>query len=107
MALAVLSGCNGPAQPQQNAATAQGGDYEARLRTMPDGARNAVFIRAIRDAGFECQHVASSTPAGKSGTAAWSAVCTDSGQWIIAIGANGNAQVTRGVPLPPEEEPAG
>ena len=95
-------------QPQQKTATAAPkDDYAARIRAMPEAARNAVFIRAIRDARFDCQHVASSSEVGKNGSAAWSAVCSDSGQWIIGIGANGNAQVTRGAPLPPgEEQPA-
>jgi len=103
-ALALLAACSDGTQPQEkSAAPATEDAFQERIRTMPEAARNAVFIRAIRDAGFLCQHVASSSRMGEGGAPTWSAVCSDSGQWIIAIGANGNAQVTRGAPMPPEQ----
>lgn len=68
--------------------------YAEKIAAMPDGSRNATFIRAIRDAGRECQHVQSSTSIGElSGSPAWTAVCDNGAEWTIVLGANGTATV--------------
>jgi hypothetical protein len=89
-------------QPPQAAVDAQR-DTQARLAAMPEGERNAVFIRAIRDADFECQHVDSSSYQGLSGgegasagTPTWVATCDKATNWVILIGRNGAAQVIKG-----------
>jgi hypothetical protein len=83
-------------QPPQPAADAQR-DTQARLAAMPEGERNAVFIRAIRDADFECQHVDSSSYQGESaGSPTWVATCDKASNWVILIGNNGAAQVIKG-----------
>lgn len=83
-------------QPGQAAADAQR-DTQARLAAMAEGERNAVFIRAIRDAGFDCQHVDSSSPQGMSaGSPTWVATCDKASNWVILIGSNGAAQVIKG-----------
>lgn len=72
------------------------GGYQAELEAMPEGQRNAVFIRAIRDADLErtCQGVESSTQeAATSGSPTWRARCTDGSEWLIIIGGAGIAQV--------------
>lgn len=70
------------------------GDYQARLEAMPAGQRDAVFLRAIRDAGRDCQNVKGSAPAGTiNGAPAWTAACENGLQWTIAIGRDGIAQV--------------
>jgi hypothetical protein len=107
-ALLLLAACNrgGPqaeqaAQPAgqpngQQGANAQR-DYQARLAAMPEAERNAVFIRAVRDAGFDCQHVGSSSYQGVSaGSPTWVATCDDASNWVILIGSNGSAQVIKG-----------
>lgn len=70
------------------------GDYQARLQAMPEGQRNAVFIRALRDAGRPCQGVENSTYQGvRDGVPTWTARCTDSGEWLILLGGDGVVQV--------------
>lgn len=94
-ALMLLVACDGGA-PQQETAdiTVPEGNTQARLETMPEAQRNAVFIRAIRDAGRECQHVQSSAESGEINNApAWTATCDNGVQWTIAIGRDGVAQV--------------
>lgn len=67
---------------------------QTALEDLPEGQRNGVFIRAIRDAGRECQHVESSRQTGEAqGFPIWTARCTDSGEWNIVIANDGTAQV--------------
>ena len=92
---AALAACGSP--PEQKApvnpaerATA----YQARLLAMPEGARNGVFIRAIRDADQECQHVNASAPTtAAGGVPVWFAQCSDGATFTIAIRDGGVAQV--------------
>ncbi len=59
---------------------------ENQLMAMPEGQRNAVFIRAIRDAGQDCQHVESSERAGEhQGFPVWTARCDGGGTWTIVV----------------------
>lgn len=71
------------------------GDYQARLMAMTDGERNAVFIRALRDAGRDCQGVESSTYQGEpDGVPTWTARCVgEQGDWLILLGKDGIVQV--------------
>lgn len=70
------------------------GDYEQSLREMPEGQRNATFIRAIRDAGRDCQHVTTSERVGDvEGVPTWNATCEDGAQWTIMLGRNGIVQI--------------
>ncbi|SMF61751.1 hypothetical protein [Allosphingosinicella indica] len=96
--LLALAGCDGGPQTPQPAASPAANAYADRLVAMPEGERNAVLIRAIRDAGQDCQQVVTSIPAGPAG---WDARCDDDRPWRISIGANGDASV---IPL---SEPAG
>jgi hypothetical protein len=99
-AVLLLAGCDQGGsqaqQPKQPAADARS-DAQTRLAGMPEAERNAVFIRAIRDASFDCQHVASSSYQGVSaGSPTWVATCDDASNWVILIGSNGSAQVIKG-----------
>ena len=68
-----------------------------QVAALSEGQRNAVFIRAIRDAGQDCQHVEYSTPAGRyQDMPVWRATCQGGGEWSIVIGADGTAQVVPG-----------
>lgn len=70
------------------------GDYAERIAAMDDGARNAVFLRAIRDAGQDCQTVQSSSSQGQVNDApAWTATCDNGSQWTVIIGRDGVATV--------------
>ncbi|MGE5722242.1 MAG: hypothetical protein ACM3YM_07245 [Sphingomonadales bacterium] len=92
-ALALLAGCGGNKQQQGNEAALANAqqDYQTQLQAMPEASRNAVFIRAIRDAGFDCQQVDASAA---TGATSWAAHCSDGRQWTIAIGTDGLAHVT-------------
>lgn len=83
---------NQPAQNQLNVAA--GADVIQRMNALSDRQRNAVFIRAIRDAGLECQHVDWSTRSGTyHGMPVWTAACARDQVWIIVVANDGNAQV--------------
>lgn len=70
------------------------GDYQARLQAMPEGQRNAVFIRALRDAKRDCQGVVSSAYQGLlRDRPTWTARCNDGVGWVIIIGKDGVAEV--------------
>lgn len=91
-----LVGCSGqPDTVDESPPDADGAlSYQQQLAAMPEGQRNAVFIRAIRDAGQACQHVDSSTSTGLSrGMPVWSVRCSGGGNWSVVLGENGVAQV--------------
>lgn len=92
----ILSACEaeapkGPKGPGAEASVGQ--NVADRLASMPDTQRNAVFIRAIRDAGFTCQHVESSGQVGDyRGMPMWTARCREN-DWAILVGSSGMVQV--------------
>lgn len=91
-----LAGCQAepPAPRNEAAATAGATAVQNQIEVMPEGQRNAVFIRALLDAGQDCQHVASSTRAGDhQGFPLWSVRCDNGRSFTIAIGNDGEAQV--------------
>ena len=94
-ALSLLAACSDEA-PRATAATpAARGDYVARVRALPEGQRNGVLFRAIRDAGRDCQGVTESATAGEAdGPAAWLATCEGGGQWLVALADDGTATIT-------------
>ena len=93
--IAALAGCADPDPGTANTAETSGADaIQNRLEAMPEGQRNAVFIRAIRDARQECQHVESSEPAGEhQGFPVWNATCAGGGTWTIVVMNDGSAAV--------------
>ncbi|HEX8483919.1 hypothetical protein [Sphingomonas sp.] len=97
-----LAGCGASDQPEAAAAnTAPADDYAARIAALAPGQRDAVLIRAIRDAGQTCQQVTQSAAIGEVGGApAWSARCDDGGTWIVALNPGGIATVTAANPAP-------
>lgn len=92
-----LTACGGGSGPAENAASEQapGPDsIQAQLEALPEGQRNAVFIRAIRDAGNACQHVESSERGGEyRGLPVWRARCDGGSSFTIVITSGGVAQV--------------
>jgi hypothetical protein len=92
----ITSACSRNDNAAQNrpVATANASDAATRLAALSDRQRNAVFIRAIRDAGLECQHVDWSTPSGSyRGMPVWTAACTRNQVWVIVVGNDGIAQI--------------
>ena len=94
LALAV-GGCGDRrAEPANRVETNATGDVANQLAALPDAQRNAVFIRAIRDAGEDCQHVESSARAGEyQGMPVWSAQCEGGASWTIVVTRDGSAQL--------------
>ncbi|MES1975152.1 MAG: hypothetical protein V4472_22055 [Pseudomonadota bacterium] len=96
LVLFALAGCDKPAQPANSSAPAPTPkiDYLKRINDLPQKQRDAVFYRAIDDAGFECQAVVGSTPrATVQGLPAWVAHCEDKRDWVVVLESDGMMQV--------------
>ncbi|HTG38666.1 hypothetical protein [Sphingomonas sp.] len=97
-ALVMLAACGGgePAAPASNEmGVAENGEalnYQAAVLDLPPGQRDVVMIRAIRDAGIECQQVTGSEQIKGEGLV-YRAKCGDGASHVVAIAADGNAQV--------------
>ena len=92
-----LAGCGSgaaPASAPANTAT-PADDYVARMRALAPGQRDGVLLRAIRDAGRDCQQVVKSQSIDDVGGApAWAATCDGGGVWVVALNPGGVATVT-------------
>jgi len=90
-----------------SAAAAPDGGYGARIGALSPRLRQGVFLRAIRDAGEECQEVTEeSAIAAIEGKPAWAATCDRSVRWVITIDPSGTAIVNKVSPAPrPERQP--
>ncbi len=67
---------------------------QAQLEALPEGQRNGVFIRAIRDTQGNCQHVERSERAGAyEGNPVWRAHCQGDQTYSIVVTESGVAQV--------------
>ena len=93
---ASLAACG--SQPAETSANATGNAVDNtanQLASLPEGQRNAVFIRALRDANQPCQHVDSSESLGQyRGYPVWRAHCDNGAtNWTIVITADGTAQI--------------
>jgi hypothetical protein len=98
----VLTACgNEAASPPEPQPTPSGTDYRARIEALPAGQRDAVMLRAVRDAGQDCQAVVGTAAAGAQfGMPSWIARCSDGRDWMVMIRADGTALVA-----PREEKP--
>ena len=92
-----LVACSSGGEPAGKAKTQEDSSpaaMQARLEALPEGQRNGVFMRAIRDAGQECQHVDRSERAGDhEGLPLWRAWCEGETSYTIVIARSGAAQV--------------
>jgi hypothetical protein len=70
-------------------------ETQQRVVAMPESARNAVLIGAIRDAHLDCQHVASSQPVqqGAGGLPTYVATCDGGTRYVVTIGPGGAGAV--------------
>ena len=91
----LLAACGQPAAPAPSPTPTPGPDgYVAKVRARADKQRAGVLLRAIRDAGRNCQAVIAQTPAEAEGaSAAWVATCDDKAHWVVVIADDGTATV--------------
>ena len=88
------SACDGGTETANKVEVPGPESVQNRLESMPEAQRNAVFIRAIRDADQQCQHVESSQRAGEhQGFPVWNATCAGGGTWTIVVMNDGTAAV--------------
>lgn len=86
-----LAACNSGEASRKRQPPAAGSEqaYGDRVAALPDPQRRAVFLRAIRDAGLDCQHVRSAEEAGRyRDLPVWRATCQGGSVWT-----NGTAQI--------------
>jgi hypothetical protein len=97
----LLAGCGETAETGSNVATnsAAPAGYSAvqqRVIGLSPQLRDGVLFRAIRDGAAACQGVAEAArEADQDGRPVWSARCSDGPAYLIAIGPDGVAQVTK------------
>ena len=98
LAAVVLAGCQRSQQPATSGNTAMpAADYERQLAALPEASRDGVFMRAITDAGFDCQKVESAaTHAPVEGRPAWAVQCEHDRRYVMLINPGGIVQVVRG-----------
>ncbi len=96
IAALALAACQAevPEPRNQTEAAADATILQNQLEAMPEGQRNAVFIRALMDTRQDCPHVDGSVRAGDHrGFPLWSVRCDNGRTYTIAIGNAGEAQV--------------
>ncbi len=82
------------AEPAATGNDAAGGNAASAVLAMNDRQRNVVFIRALMDAGIDCQGVASSTRLpDQDGKPLWRANCTNNTAHMITITPDGTANI--------------
>lgn len=95
-ALLIVAACDGSTPTMQAPkAPEPPSDFQKQVAALTDTQRNAVFIRAIRDARFNCQGVTASHRQGEAlnGDPLYVATCTDKQHYGIVMGRDGTAQV--------------
>jgi hypothetical protein len=93
LALAAVA-CGGVNDAVNGAAANAPGPVGNQVAALSQGQRDAVFIRAIRDARLECQRVQGSVRIGEyRGMPVWRARCQGGGEWIIVVANGGTAQI--------------
>jgi hypothetical protein len=71
-----------------------GGDAQNKVDALPEGQRNGVLIRAIRDANLACQQVTESSLSPTSNKMpVYFATCEDGAVYAVAIRDDGTATV--------------
>ncbi len=91
-----LVACGGPSPAGNSAAPtpAAPSDFQKQVAALDAAQRNAVFIRAIRDAGHDCQGVTGSEAKGTAGgDPLWHATCSNKATYGVVIGRDGTATV--------------
>ncbi|WP_156460784.1 hypothetical protein [Sphingomonas sp. Leaf339] len=108
MLAACDSGTTATTSVANTATAAPDGGYAARIKTLSPRLRSGVFLRAIRDAGEECQEVTREFAiAPIENRPAWGVVCDKTNPWVVSIDPNGTAMVTKASIASPSKPTAG
>ena len=94
MTILSLAACGRGGQTSNATAANTAEPVGNQVAALSQGQRDAVFIRAIRDAGLDCQRVQGSIRVGNyRGLPVWQARCQGGGQWTIVVDNDGTAQI--------------
>lgn len=96
MTILALGACNGTANDSKESKSLESNVVNpvAEITALPEAARNAVFLRAIRDAGLDCQDILKGErlePMGEKAT--WRVQCEDGASHLVLVNQNGSAEV--------------
>lgn len=98
-----LAACGGGGQQATNDAAANNvaenatdaTNYQAEVMALPPAQQNGVFLRAVRDAGFNCQEVTQAERFDPvQGNPAWRVTCDNRTPHLISITRDGTAKIT-------------
>jgi hypothetical protein len=91
-----LASCDAGVKPDEPTENQNLRAMKGRIDELAEGQRNAVFLRAIRDARQPCQAVVGSAYNGINfGRPSWAARCADGQDWLVMIEASGRALVAK------------
>jgi hypothetical protein len=83
-----------PLNAEESGNTADTTNYSAAVLAQNDAQRGATFIRAIRDAPLDCEHVDSSTRiADQNGAPTWRVTCKGGLNYMVSIPKDGVAKI--------------
>ncbi len=96
LGMAAMAGCDPGVKPADAPPTKTIQAMKGRLDALTPKQRDAVFLRAIRDAGQPCQDVIGSAYNGITfDRPSWAARCEDGQDWLVMIEASGRALVAK------------
>jgi carboxylesterase type B len=98
----LLAACQQSTAPANQSAAApvmSPADFDKQIAALSESARDAVFLRAVTDAQFDCQIVEKTTAhAPISGRPAWVVECDHDNNYVALLDPGQVIQVVRGVP---------
>ena len=95
---ALLAGCGGGSEPAPTPAASQTplvlSDTQKQIVDLPKRLQDGVMLRAIRDAGLECQTVTELTRVEtRADRIRWRVVCDNTEPYVVEITPEGTAQI--------------
>lgn len=94
LAAALLTACG--AEPNATPETSSPGATDnatATVAALSEPQRRIVFLRAIRDAGLNCQGVTATVGLAEDPAQRWRATCTDGRNYLISVSRDGTAHI--------------
>ena len=92
--LVIVQGCDHDAGVTDNRKLAEEA-FKHDIDGLSPEQRNATFLRAIRDSGYDCQHVVGSAYNGlQFGMHSWATRCGDGRDWLVMLRRDGQVYVS-------------